>query len=169
MNYKIGYSFDKITGKYITPETIYIEKRTGAYPCADNVVFEEPPETKEHEGAYWNGSSWEIKIDEGYIDDNGIREMTATERIEHGIDILPDDMKIEGKKVVPKTRDDLFNEGKLTTEEYNKEVDEEIQARYTAETDKMGLMYLRGECTIEEWKAAMDKIREELPKKEVEG
>ena len=166
-DYKIGYTFDKSTGKFISIEKIYLEKRTGLYPHADNVVFKEPPETEEHEGAYWDGKKWTVKVDEGYIKKNGsIREMTRVEKIEAGLEELTDYEKIEDGKIVPKTRDDLFNEGKLTVEEYNKQVDQERQNRYMMETDKMALMYLRGEYTLEEWKAAMDKIREELPKKE---
>ena len=224
-NYKIGYVYSPTTKEFIGEEIVYLEKRTGKYPCADNVVFVEPLETKknqtniwdeekwilvddfrgfvlydkkgnpegvvdhigklydneiiteppktilnEHEHLKWNGNKWIVELENLYIYDNDkIRLMTEVEMIQSGKKELPENMKIINDELLPKTRDDLFNEGKLTTEEYNKEVDEERQARYTAETDKMGLMYLRGECTIEEWKAAMDKIREELPKKEVEG
>lgn len=165
MNYKIGYSFDLQTKRFICAEKVYIEAKTGRYPCASNVVFTEPPATREHEGAYWDGLKWGLHLDEGYIDDGGIREMTQVERIEHGIDKLDDDMKIEEGEIVPKTRDDFFAEGKLTVEEYNRQVDAERQARYMSETDPMAMMYLRGECTKEEWLSAMDKIRQELPKK----
>lgn len=166
MNYKIGYSFDKATGRYVASERVYVEIKTGRYPCADNVVFTEPPTTREHEGAYWNGTDWELKIDDGYTEDKGnIREMTLGEKVDAGIENIPDGFKVEGDAIVPKTIDDLFDEGKLTTEEYNKKIDEQRQARYTRETDPMAMMYLRGECTKEEWVAAMDKIRAELPKK----
>ena len=78
---------------------------------------------------------------------------------------LPEGCKIEDGRVVLKTLDDTLNDGDISLQEYNEEIDRRREYRYQAETDKMGLMYLRGECSLEEWKAAMDKIRQELPKK----
>ena len=218
-NSKIGYAFDKTTGEFLGIETVYLEKRTGNYPHADNVVFIEPPKVIEYQKQRWNGTSWDIVSDfrgkkyynvngeqigiitelgigdkdviiktppeidifhklywgnndwniilkEDCVENDGqFRYMTPDEKILAGLEKISDDMKIEDNKIVPKTRDDYFNEGKITIEEYNRQVDEERQLRYSNETDKMGLMYLRGECTLEEWKSAMDKIREELPKK----
>lgn len=221
-NYKIGYVFNKLTNEYVGEETVYVEKRTGEYPHADNVTFIKPPTIGEHQKQVWNGKgwnimpdyrgsiyynekgepegiiedfgdldgkiivepprnlknyeelrwnkliwNWEIVLKEGYkIDEQGLVVlMTPVERIKAGLDELPENMKIVGDELWVKTIDDLFNEGKLTVEEYNKKIDEYRQSRFLMETDKMGLMYLRGECTLEEWKSAMDKIREELPKK----
>ena len=217
---KIGYSFSKINGEFISEEIVYLEKATGTYPCADNVTFITPPPVQEHEKQvwdgqnwnivadfrgeayydidgsqigiitelgvdstdvimkeppevdqyhklFWNGSDWDIVLKEGYVigEDGEPRNMTQAERIVAGLEELSEDMKIVNGEVVIKTRDELFAEGRLTVEEYNEEVDAERESRFRSETDKMGLMYLRGECTLEEWKSAMDKIREELPKK----
>ena len=221
-NYKIGYVFNKLTNEYVGEEIVYVEKRTGLYPCSDNVTFIKPPETGEHQKAVWNGKGWNIMPDfrgkiyynqkgeaigiiqdfgdledkiiippptglKNYEDfrwnnlikdwevflkkgykrnkDNEVVLMTPVERIEAGIDELPENMKIVDGELYAKTIDELYDEGKLTVEEYNKKIDEFRQSRFLMETDKMGLMYLRGECTLEEWKSAMDKIREELPKK----
>lgn len=219
-NYKIGYSFSIENGEYIGVETVYLEKKTGLYPCADNVTFVEPPEVGEHQKQTWNGKEWDIvddyrgsniydetgkiigvvdflgdvssviikeppvladyeilswdkvnrewvvSVKTGFIrDGENTREMTYVEKIEAGLEKLPDDMKIEGNSVVYKTIDELYNDGIIGVNEYNELITQERERRYVLETDKMGLMYLRGECTLEEWKSAMDKIREELPKK----
>lgn len=217
-NSKIGYIFDKMTGEFLGTEIVYLEKRTGNYPHADNITFVEPPEVIEHQKQRWNGTSWDIVADfrgEKYYDVDGLevgiiielgdlddkiiktppqidefhklhwkdddwniilkedcveedgqfRQMNQAEKIIAGLEEIPDGMKIVNGELTIKDRDDLYAEGKITFEEYNKQVDEERQMRYKMETDKMALMYLRGECTLEEWKSAMDKIREELPKK----
>lgn len=217
--YKIGFVFNKGTGEYIGTETIYVEKRTGNYPHADNVTFVEPlpvkehqvnvwngsgwnivpdyrgeicfdkeghpvgivdrigdvdfillvpPKTKAHEKLKWNGAGWDVLLEKGYKydEENNPVIMTRVERIKAGEEELPDDMKLEDDTIVFKTKDELFSEGKLTVDEYNKRVDGERLLRYQAETDPMAMMYLRGECTKEEWLTAMDKIRAELPKKD---
>ena len=38
-NSKIGYIFDKTTGEFLGTEIVYLEKRTGNYPHADNITF----------------------------------------------------------------------------------------------------------------------------------
>jgi len=133
----------------------------------EDKIIKEPPRIDTFHELSWGNNDWNITLKKDCIEKDGmIRYMIQPERILAGLEELPDNMKIVDGEVFFKDRDDLFNEGKMTIEEYNKEVDEERQLRFSAETDKMGLMYLRGECTKEEWVAAMDKIREELPKKE---
>lgn len=131
-------------------------------------ILKAPPEKPDHMELTWDEDKkdWNLKPASGYIaDGDNLREMTQAERIEAGLDPMPDGCKVEDGEIVSKTRDDLFAEGVMTVAEYNAEVDEERAMRYRRETDKMGLMYLRGECTLEDWKMAMDKIRQELPKK----
>lgn len=217
-DYKIGYSFDKRTGEFISEEIVYLEKATNTYPCADNVTFIEPPVVTEHQKQVWTGNDWSILSDYrgekyyntkgeelGIVSELGVdvivkippeidrqfyelewngldwsialkkdciigkdgnpREMNQVEKIQAGLEEMPDGMKIVDNMLTFKTRDDLFAEGKMTVEQYNADVDAERESRFKSETDKMGLMYLRGECTLDEWKSAMDKIREELPKK----
>ena len=62
-NYKIGYSYNKETGEYVGEEIVYQEKATGAYPCADNVVFVEPPAISEHQKQVWAGQEWSVVAD----------------------------------------------------------------------------------------------------------
>ena len=132
-------------------------------------IVETPPECKPHELVDWdyNNKYWIKSIETGYkYDDSGkVIAMTQEEKIQAGLEPLPEGMIIENGHLRALTKDELFDLGKLTVEQYNKIIDSERQSRYMSETDKMGLMYLRGECTLEEWKLAMDKIREELPKK----
>lgn len=44
-----------------------------------------------------------------------------------------------------------------------KRIQAERQARYAAETDGLFFKAMRGEIPLEEWEAAIEKIREELP------
>ena len=163
---KTGYSFDRVTGIFLGEETVWREEITGAYPCADNVVFIEPPECRKHEHARWDGR-WLKCLEKGFkYVDGEIVELTLQEKVDAGIEAIPEGMKIENNEFVPKTMDDLFDEGVITISEYNSWVDAQRQIRYKEETDKMAFMYLRGECTLDEWKEAMDIIRKELPKKE---
>lgn len=218
--YKTGYLFSLKTGEFLYAIKVYVEARTGNYPCGRNVTFTAPPELKENEAAIWKKPNWEVVPDyrgktrykedgstDGVIEELGevpeikkepperkdhisltwdkeredwlqapekgftyndegeIREMSQVEKIEAGVEDLPEGCKIEDGQVVLKTLDDKLNDGDISLQEYNEEIDRRREYRYQAETDKMGLMYLRGECSLEEWKAAMDKIRQELPKK----
>ena len=221
-NYKIGYSFSKITGEFISKEIVYLEKRTGEYPHADNVTFIEPPYVGENQKQIWTGKDWKIVSDyrgrtyynengepmgeienlsdiddkiiipppvvefpkkvswnpgigdwnivleKGYKFDsnNNIVEMTAIEKIEAGLDELPDDMKIENNELVLKTIDDYFKEGKITVKEYNEHQRQMREGTYMTTTDKIGLMVLRGEATMEEWQAAIQAVKEKWPYKE---
>lgn len=194
-DYKIGYDFDKSTGEFIGTETVYVEVMTGDYPHADNVTFIQPPEVKEHQKQVWTGKDWKIVSDYrglpwfkkdgsfgGFIDYLGdlnneiIKEPPRCEFPEY-LDYnyadkkwnikLQDDFVRDSETglIREKTKEELYDEGKMTLEEYNEYIRQAREERFTNETDKMGLMYLRGECTLAEWQSAMDKIREELPKK----
>ena len=133
-----------------------------------DVIVKIPPEIdRQFYDLEWNGLDWIIALKKDCIigKDGNPREMNQVEKIQAGLEEMPDGMKIVDNMLTFKTRDDLFAEGKMTVEQYNADVDTERESRFKSETDKMGLMYLRGECTLDEWKSAMDKIREELPKK----
>lgn len=164
--YKIGYTFDKVSGRFSGIEKVYEETKTGNYPCADNVVFEAPPECHKNEYSRWDGNSWLKCIEEGFIAENGIiREMTPVEKIENGLNKLPEGMKIENGDVVAKTLDERLADGELTSEEYNAEIDRMRKARYNKESDPIAMQMLRGEATKEEWLEVIEKIKKELPKK----
>ncbi len=193
--YKIGYVFNKSTGEFLGAETVYLEVRTGNYPHADNITFIVPPEVGENQKQVWTGKDWKIVPDYrgkkwytkdgsfgGFIDFLGDPEdkiidepprYESAEYVEYDYINKKWDIKLqeghirdsETGLIREKTKEELYDEGKMTLEEYNEYIRQERQMRFMTETDKMGLMYLRGECTLEEWKSAMDKIREELPKK----
>lgn len=55
---------------------------------------------------------------------------------------------------------------KQTVEQYNAEMDRLRELEYREKTDKIGLMVLRGEATMEQWLQAMDEIRAKYPHKE---
>lgn len=192
---KTGYVFNKITGEYLGTETVYLEEITGNYPCADNVVFVKPPEVGENQKQVWTGKDWKIVADFrrkkwykkdgseggtidflGDIEDKIIEEAPRhefPEYVEYDYANKKWDIKLhegfvrdsETGFIRQKTQEELYDEGKMTLEEYNEYIRRMREVRFRSETDKMALMYLRGECTLEEWQSAMDKIREELPKK----
>ena len=218
-NYKIGYSYDVVTGEYIGEEMVWLEKATGTYPCASNVTFTkppagegcvarwvgqkwelvpdhrgeiiytenglpkgivdyigdlkngditmEPPMCGDHEKPSWNGEEWDILLDEGYVrEDDSIRQMTQVEKVEAGIEPMPDGCKIEGGVIVPLTLDELYTLGKLTLDEYNEYIRQEREMEYRRTTDKIGLMVLRGEATKEEWEDAILAVKAKWPYKE---
>lgn len=194
-DYKIGYVFYPLTGEFIGTEIVYFEKRIGDYPHASNVVFIEPPKIGENQKQVWTGKDWKIVQDyrdKIYFNDEGDPVGIIKELGEIGDKIIKEPPKVDSHKHIKynyqrddwdiildegfikdsesglireKTKEELYEEGKITLEEYNEYIRQERQMRFFTETDKMGMMYLRGECTLEEWKSAMDKIREELPKK----
>lgn len=190
---KIGYVFFPVTGEYVSEEIVYVEKKTGLFPCAKNVVFVKPPEVGKNQKQVWTGKDWKIVPDYRgikFYDENGnpcgfitelgdigdkiikepprynSPEYLRYNRQKRDWDVLLDDNYIkDGELIRYKTQEELYKEGRITLNEYNEYIREQRELRFAAETDKMGLMYLRGECTLDEWQAAMDKIREELPKK----
>lgn len=128
-----------------------------------------PPELKDHECVTWNKDRWEIKPAEGWVTDRltgEIRAMTQVERIIAGVEQLPDTMKIENGELIAKTMDELYDEGKITLEEYNENARQEREAEYKRTTDKIGLMVLRGEATKEEWENAILAVKAKWPYRE---
>ncbi|MBR4797378.1 MAG: hypothetical protein IK040_06725, partial [Spirochaetia bacterium] len=88
------------------------------------------------------------------------------ERVEAGLEQLPEGCKIENGEILPKTQEELLEEGKITLAEYNEYVRQMREAEYRESTDKIGLMVLRGEATQEEWLAAIQAVKEKWPYKE---
>lgn len=128
-----------------------------------------PPAEKisEHEHFKWNGESYEVMLDDGYVrDGDDIRIMTWEERVLAKIEPLPESCKIENGKVVALTQDELLEQGKITIEEYNEYVREHREREYRKTTDKIGLMVLRGEATKEEWEEAILEVKARWPYKE---
>ena len=220
--YKTGWSWDLKTGELIGPETVWLEKATGTYPCAGNVTFKEPPSTGEHETAVWNqgrgdwdvvpdfrgmpwwnadgtlggiveelgdngritiepphleiyerlewkNGAWEKKLKEGWIKDKATgeaREMTQVEKIYAGLEEVPEGCKIEDGVIVAKSMAELYDDGKVTLDEYNEYIRHNREIEYRLNTDKIGLMVLRGEATKEEWEDAILAVKVKWPYKE---
>lgn len=217
---KVGYSYSPGTGEYIGTEYVYLEKATGKYPCAANVVFTPPPACGEHEKQIWDGTDWKIVPDHrgetwykedgsyggqiealgevieilkeppehidhvtlawdkedgdwrqvaerGYkFEDGKLRELTSIERIEAGLDPMPEGAHIVDGEIVFFTQEELLEQGKITMKEYNEYIRQEREAEYRESTDKIGMMVLRGEASLEEWKAAIQAVKDKWPYKE---
>ena len=217
--YKTGYSYDRETGLYVAKEIVYLEKATGAYPCASNVTFTKPPVKEgyvarwvgtkwelnpdhrgeiiydkdgqpkgvvdyigdlkksditkvppvcgEHEKVTWNGDSWDVVLDEGYVrEGDSIRQMTEVERVEAGIQPMPENCKIVDGEIVALTMEELYTLGRITLADYNEYIRQERKLEYRKTTDKIGLMVLRGEATEREWKDAILAVKVKWPYKE---
>lgn len=132
-------------------------------------ITEEPPKAEHYEVLQHNGDKWEKKLKEGWIKDKGtreIREMTQVEKIYAGLEEIPEGCKLVNGELQNKTRDDLWEEGAITIEEYNKQVQHDREREYRSNTDKIGLMVLRGEATMEDWQAAIAEVKSKWPYKE---
>lgn len=97
-------------------------------------------------------------------DGTDFEDMTESEKVEAGLRTLKDDEKIENGQIVPKTKKELYDEGKLSKEEYNAYIDELRQAAYSREADPLGMQVLRGELDKAEWLEKIEEIRKRHPK-----
>ena len=97
-------------------------------------------------------------------DGTDFEDMTESEKVEAGLRTLKDDEKIENGQIVPKTKKELYDEGKLSKEEYNAYIDELRQAAYSREADPLGMQVLRGELDKSEWLEKIEEIKARYPK-----
>ena len=91
-------------------------------------------------------------------------DMTEAEKVAAGIIQLKPDEKIEGDYIVKKSKKELYDEGKLSKEEYNLYIDNLRQAAYKQESDPLGMQVLRGELDKSEWLAKIAEIKQRHPK-----
>lgn len=108
-----------------------------------------------------------IQIPEGKKinkDGTDFEEMTEAEKVEAGLRTLKDDEKIEGDYIVKKTKKELYDENKLTKEEYNLYIDEVRQTAYTTEADPLGMQVIRGELEKSIWLEKIEEIKKRYPK-----
>lgn len=91
-------------------------------------------------------------------------EMTDSEKVKAGIIQLKPDEKIEGDFIIQKTKKELYDEGKLSKEEYNTYIDELRQAAYSREADPLGMQVLRGELDKSVWLEKIEEIKKRYPK-----
>ena len=93
-------------------------------------------------------------------------DMTEAEKVETGLKVLKDDEKIENGQIIPKTKKELFDEGKLSKEEYNLYIDRLRQAAYNREADPLGMQVLRGDLEKAVWLEKIAEIKNRYPKVE---
>lgn len=93
-------------------------------------------------------------------------DMTEAEKVAARLRFLKDDEKVEGDYVVKKTKKELYDDGKLSKEEYNAYIDELRQEAYSREADPLGMQVLRGDIKKEEWLEKIEEIKKRHPKVE---
>ena len=93
-------------------------------------------------------------------------DMTEAEKVAAGLIQLKPDEKIENGYIVPKTKKELYDEGKISKEECNRYIDDLRQAAYSRESDPLGMQVLRGELDKSEWLTKIDEIKKRYPKVE---
>ena len=93
-------------------------------------------------------------------------DMTEAEKVAAGLIQLKADEKIEGDYIVKKSKKELYDEGKLSKEEYNLYIDNLRQAAYRQEADPLGMQVMRGEVEKTEWLAKIAEIKQRYPKVE---
>ena len=93
-------------------------------------------------------------------------DMTEAEKVAAGLIQLKPDEKIEGDYIVKKSKKELYDEGKLSKEEYNLYIDNLRQAAYKQESDPLGMQVVRGELDKSEWLAKIAEIKQRHPKVE---
>lgn len=92
------------------------------------------------------------------------KDMSEAEKVEAGLRTLSPDEKIENGEIIPKTKRELYDEGKISKEEYNLYIDEQRQVAYSRETDPLGMQVLRGEMDKSIWLEKIAEIRKLYPK-----
>ena len=93
-------------------------------------------------------------------------DMSEAEKVEAGLRNLKDDEKNENGQIVPKTKKELFDEGKLSKEEYNAYIDKLRQSAYSREADPLGMQVLRGDLDKAVWLEKIAEIKARYPKVE---
>ena len=93
-------------------------------------------------------------------------DMSEAEKVTAGLIQLKADEKTEGDYIVKKSKKELYDEGKLSKEEYNLYIDNLRQAAYKQESDPLGMQVLRGELDKAEWLAKIAEIKQRYPKAE---
>ena len=91
-------------------------------------------------------------------------EMTDSEKVKAGIIQLKPDEKIEGDFIIQKTKKELYDEGKLSKEEYNLYIDALRQSAYAREADPLGMQVLRGDLDKAVWLEKIEEIKKRYPK-----
>lgn len=93
-------------------------------------------------------------------------DMTEAEKVAASLIQLKPDEKIENGYIVPKTKKELYDEGKISKEEYNRYIDDLRQAAYSRESDPLGMQAMRRDVDKAEWLAKINEIKRRYPKEE---
>lgn len=96
----------------------------------------------------------------------GFEDMTEAEKVAAGLIQLKADEKIEGDYIVKKSKKELYDEGKLSKEEYNLYIDNLRQAAYKQESDPLGMQVMRGDIDKSVWLTKIAEIKQRHPKVE---
>ena len=97
-------------------------------------------------------------------DGTDFEDMTELEMVSAGLKILKDDEKIEDDYIVKKTKKELYDEGKLSREEYNLHIDELRRVAYAREADPLCAQFVRGDVEKSVWLEKIDEIKKRYPK-----
>ena len=97
-------------------------------------------------------------------DGTDFEEMSKFEMVKAGLKTLKNDEKIEGENIIKKTHKELYDEGKLSKEDYNSFIDEVRQSEYAREADPLGLQALRGDIEKSVWLEKIEEIKKRYPK-----
>ena len=93
-------------------------------------------------------------------------DMSEAEKVTAGLIQLKADEKIEGDYIVKKSKKELYDEGKLSKEEYNLYIDNLRQAAYKQESDPLGMQVMRGDIDKSVWLTKIAEIKQRYPKVE---
>ena len=93
-------------------------------------------------------------------------DLTEAEKVKAGLKTLKNDEKVEGDYVIKKTKKELYDEGKLSKEEYNLYIDELREADYRREADPLGMQVMRGDVEKNIWIEKIEEIKKRHPKVE---
>lgn len=93
-------------------------------------------------------------------------DLTEAEKVKAGLRTLKNDEKIENGYIVPKSKKELFDEGKLSKEEFNAFIDKLRQSAYAREADPLGMQVLRGDVEKNVWLEKIEEIKKRYPKVE---
>ncbi len=107
------------------------------------------------------------KIPEGKklsADGSKFEDMTDAEKVQAGLLKLEPTQKIGGEFIVEKTKEELFTDGLISSEEYNKYVSEMRQQAYYREADPLGLQAFRGDVDKQVWLDKIAEIKNRYPK-----
>ena len=91
-------------------------------------------------------------------------DMSEAEKVATGLIQLKADEKIEGDYIVKKSKEELYQAGLISKEEYNAYIDRQRAAAYRLEADPLGMQVMRGDIDKDVWLAKITEIKQRYPK-----